>query len=97
MREVAESLRDVGIHPLMAEATAERQDWLVDAMMEENLKYKEHHAVFLDRAGRNAERSFVREEKISDVLLRKTRSVCGGAGVAARNRSAPSSSGSSGT
>ncbi|HEY6442609.1 MAG TPA: DUF1932 domain-containing protein [Candidatus Acidoferrales bacterium] len=40
MREVAESLRDVGIDPLMAEATAERQDWLVDAMIEENLKYK---------------------------------------------------------
>jgi 3-hydroxyisobutyrate dehydrogenase-like beta-hydroxyacid dehydrogenase len=40
MREVAESLRDVGVQPLMAEATAERQDWLADAMMEENLKYK---------------------------------------------------------
>lgn len=40
MREVAESLRDVGIQPLMAEATAERQDWLADAMVEENLKYK---------------------------------------------------------
>ena len=40
MREVAESLRDVGIQPLMAEATAERQDWLVEAMVEENLKYK---------------------------------------------------------
>jgi hypothetical protein len=24
----------------MAEATAQRQDWLADAMMEENLKYK---------------------------------------------------------
>ncbi len=40
MREVAESLRDVGIQPLMADATAERQDWLVDAMVEENLRYK---------------------------------------------------------
>ncbi len=40
MREVAESVRDVGIQPLMAEATAERQDWLVDSMVEENLKYK---------------------------------------------------------
>jgi 3-hydroxyisobutyrate dehydrogenase-like beta-hydroxyacid dehydrogenase len=40
MREAAESLRDVGMQPLMAEATAERQDWLVDAMLEENLKYK---------------------------------------------------------
>jgi 3-hydroxyisobutyrate dehydrogenase-like beta-hydroxyacid dehydrogenase len=40
MREAAESLRDVGIDPLMAEATAERQDRLVDAMVEENLKYK---------------------------------------------------------
>jgi hypothetical protein len=40
MREVAESLRDVGVDPLMAEATAERQDRLADAMMEENLRYK---------------------------------------------------------
>jgi 3-hydroxyisobutyrate dehydrogenase-like beta-hydroxyacid dehydrogenase len=40
MREVAESLRDAGIDPLMAEATGQRQDRLVDAMMEENLKYK---------------------------------------------------------
>ena len=40
MREVAESLRDVGIDPLMAEATGRRQDRLVDAMMEENLKYE---------------------------------------------------------
>ena len=40
MREVAESLRDVGVQPLMAEATAERQDRLADAMTEENLKYK---------------------------------------------------------
>jgi 3-hydroxyisobutyrate dehydrogenase-like beta-hydroxyacid dehydrogenase len=40
MREVAESLRDVGVQPLMAEATAERQDWLVDSMTEENLKYQ---------------------------------------------------------
>jgi 3-hydroxyisobutyrate dehydrogenase-like beta-hydroxyacid dehydrogenase len=40
MREVAESLRDVGIQPVMAEATAERQDSLIDAMVEENLKYK---------------------------------------------------------
>ena len=39
MREVAECLRDVGVQPLMAEATAERQDWLADAMVEENLKY----------------------------------------------------------
>ena len=41
MREVAESLRDVGLDPLMAEATAERQDRLVDEMMEQNLKYKD--------------------------------------------------------
>jgi len=40
MREVAESLREVGIDPLMAEAAAERQDRLVDAMAKENLKYK---------------------------------------------------------
>jgi 3-hydroxyisobutyrate dehydrogenase-like beta-hydroxyacid dehydrogenase len=41
MREVAESLRDVGIEPRMAEATANRQDWLVDEMAEHDLKYKD--------------------------------------------------------
>jgi len=41
MREVAEALRDVGIDPTMAEATAERQDGLVSEMVEQNLKYKE--------------------------------------------------------
>ena len=32
MREVAEALRDVEFEPLMALATAKRQDWLVDEM-----------------------------------------------------------------
>jgi 3-hydroxyisobutyrate dehydrogenase-like beta-hydroxyacid dehydrogenase len=41
MREVAESLRDVGIEPRMAEATANLQDWLVDEMAEHDLKYKD--------------------------------------------------------
>jgi 3-hydroxyisobutyrate dehydrogenase-like beta-hydroxyacid dehydrogenase len=41
MREVAETLREVGIDPLLAEATAERQDWLADEMAEQNLKYKD--------------------------------------------------------
>lgn len=41
MREVAETLREVGIDPMLVEATAERQDWLVDEMAEQNLKYKD--------------------------------------------------------
>ena len=41
MREVAQALRDVGVDPMMAEATAERQDWLVEEMAEQNLKYRE--------------------------------------------------------
>jgi 3-hydroxyisobutyrate dehydrogenase-like beta-hydroxyacid dehydrogenase len=41
MREVAKSLRDVGVDPMMAESTAERQDWLVLEMAERNLKYKD--------------------------------------------------------
>jgi 3-hydroxyisobutyrate dehydrogenase-like beta-hydroxyacid dehydrogenase len=41
MREVAEALRDVGINPMMAEATAERQEGLVAEMADQNLKYKE--------------------------------------------------------
>jgi len=41
MREVAQTLRDVGVDPMMAEATAERQDHLVDEMAAQNLKYPE--------------------------------------------------------
>jgi 3-hydroxyisobutyrate dehydrogenase-like beta-hydroxyacid dehydrogenase len=41
MREVAECLREVGLDPTMAEATAGRQDWLVDEMADQNLKYKD--------------------------------------------------------
>src|SRR5208282_2604327 len=40
MREVAEALRDVGIDPLMAEATAERQDGLVSEMADRRIDYK---------------------------------------------------------
>lgn len=40
MREVAEALRDVGIDPLMAEATAERQDGLVSEMADRRIEYK---------------------------------------------------------
>jgi 3-hydroxyisobutyrate dehydrogenase-like beta-hydroxyacid dehydrogenase len=41
MREVAETLRDVGVDPMMAEATAKSQDRLVDEMVEQNLRYKD--------------------------------------------------------
>ncbi|HXX19752.1 MAG TPA: DUF1932 domain-containing protein [Candidatus Acidoferrum sp.] len=41
MREVAQTLRDVGVDPMMAEATANRQDSLVDEMAAQNLKYHE--------------------------------------------------------
>jgi 3-hydroxyisobutyrate dehydrogenase-like beta-hydroxyacid dehydrogenase len=39
MREVAESLRDVGIEPAMAEATAARQAGLVEKMAEREIAY----------------------------------------------------------
>ncbi len=39
MREVAHTLRDVGMEPVMANATAERQDWLIDAMTAHEVKY----------------------------------------------------------
>jgi len=38
MREAAQALRDVGIEPLMAEATAERQDLLVKEIAGQNLE-----------------------------------------------------------
>ncbi len=40
MREVAETLTDASFTPLMALATAERQDWLVDAMAAKNISYR---------------------------------------------------------
>jgi 3-hydroxyisobutyrate dehydrogenase-like beta-hydroxyacid dehydrogenase len=40
MREVAQALRDVGIDPLMAEATAERQDGLISEMASRRIDYK---------------------------------------------------------
>jgi 3-hydroxyisobutyrate dehydrogenase-like beta-hydroxyacid dehydrogenase len=39
MREVARTLRDIGIAPLMASATAERQDFLIDEMAAHDLRY----------------------------------------------------------
>jgi len=37
MREVAETLRGIGIEPLMAAATAARQQWLADLGVKERL------------------------------------------------------------
>lgn len=42
MREVARTLKDVGIQPTMAEAIAERQDELVDAMVTGGLEYDQN-------------------------------------------------------
>ncbi len=39
MREVAQTLTTVGIEPILALATAQRQDWLVDAMAEHGMSY----------------------------------------------------------
>jgi hypothetical protein len=39
MREVARTLEGVGIEPTMALATAERQDWLIDAMAAHGVTY----------------------------------------------------------
>jgi 3-hydroxyisobutyrate dehydrogenase-like beta-hydroxyacid dehydrogenase len=39
MREVAHTLQDVGMEPIMASATAVRQDWLIDAMTALGIKY----------------------------------------------------------
>jgi 3-hydroxyisobutyrate dehydrogenase-like beta-hydroxyacid dehydrogenase len=41
MREVALTLSDVGVDPVMASATAERQAWLVEAMGAKELGYSE--------------------------------------------------------
>ena len=41
-REVAATLRDIGLEPLMAAATAERQQWLVERMSEAGIAYPEN-------------------------------------------------------
>ena len=40
MREVAQALKDVGVEPTMALATAQRQEWLVDAMSEDKIGFE---------------------------------------------------------
>lgn len=40
MREVAATLRDIGLQPLMAAAIAERQQWLVDRLAEAGIAYR---------------------------------------------------------
>jgi 3-hydroxyisobutyrate dehydrogenase-like beta-hydroxyacid dehydrogenase len=44
MREVARTLSDVGVEPVMASATAERQGWLVEAMAAREVGYAEPFA-----------------------------------------------------
>jgi 3-hydroxyisobutyrate dehydrogenase-like beta-hydroxyacid dehydrogenase len=44
MREVARTLSDVGVEPVMASATAERQAWLVEAMGARELEYSDPFA-----------------------------------------------------
>jgi 3-hydroxyisobutyrate dehydrogenase-like beta-hydroxyacid dehydrogenase len=39
MREVAVTLRDIGLEPLMAAATAQRQQWLIERMAEAGVEY----------------------------------------------------------
>ncbi len=46
MREVARTLEDVGVVPTMAVATAERQDWVVDAMAGKGVEYLALEAPF---------------------------------------------------
>jgi 3-hydroxyisobutyrate dehydrogenase-like beta-hydroxyacid dehydrogenase len=41
MREVARTLEDVGVVPTMAAATAQRQDWLVEAMSSRGMTYSD--------------------------------------------------------
>jgi 3-hydroxyisobutyrate dehydrogenase-like beta-hydroxyacid dehydrogenase len=40
MREVAATLRGIGLEPLMAAATAQRQEWLVERMADAGIEYR---------------------------------------------------------
>jgi hypothetical protein len=44
MREVARTLEEIGIDPMMAAATAKRQDALIDAMASQGLGYPRDRA-----------------------------------------------------
>ena len=44
MREVAATLRDIGLQPLMATAIAERQQWLVDRLAQAGITYRADEA-----------------------------------------------------
>ncbi len=66
MREVAESLRDVGIDPLMAEATGRAARSAGRCNDGRESQVRKHHPVFLDRSRGNAEHS-LGQEKISRV------------------------------
>jgi 3-hydroxyisobutyrate dehydrogenase-like beta-hydroxyacid dehydrogenase len=46
MREVARTLEDVDVDPVMALATAARQDWLIDAMSAKGLSYASRGSPF---------------------------------------------------
>ncbi|HWF37984.1 MAG TPA: DUF1932 domain-containing protein [Candidatus Acidoferrales bacterium] len=50
MREVAEALKDVGLDPQMALATAARQDWLVDEMLKAGISYNGRNFSWTDLA-----------------------------------------------
>ena len=54
MREVAETLKGIGIEPLMAAATAERQQWVAELGVKERLEAKTEKRAELVRAIRRA-------------------------------------------
>lgn len=54
MREVAETEREIGLEPIMAAATAARQQWLADLRVKETLRAKTEDRAELVRAIRRA-------------------------------------------
>ena len=54
MREVAETLKGIGLEPIMAAATAARQQWLADLKVKETLKARTEDRAELVRAIRKA-------------------------------------------
>jgi 3-hydroxyisobutyrate dehydrogenase-like beta-hydroxyacid dehydrogenase len=54
MREVADTVREIGLEPIMAAATAARQQWLADLKVKETLAAKTEDRTELVRAIRRA-------------------------------------------
>jgi 3-hydroxyisobutyrate dehydrogenase-like beta-hydroxyacid dehydrogenase len=73
MREAAETLRNIGLEPLTALATAERQDWLAQEMAEREISFRAGESFSWQQlADAIAKASFAEEKPLARGLSRRT-------------------------